>query len=100
LVRAVGVNVSIPIFNGFLYPARAKEAALRSTEQERLRDQDRIASDVRTSWLTPRRRQRISVTQQFVDQTSLAVDLSQTRYRLGLFSRGEPGSTAANRDAN
>jgi outer membrane protein len=86
---AVGVNVNIPIFNGFLYPARAKEAALRSqAERERLRDlKDRIANDVRTSWLnTQTAYSRIAVTQQFVDQTSLAVDLSQTRYKLGLGS--------------
>jgi len=86
---AVGVNVNIPIFNGFLYPARAKEAALRSqAEQERLRDlKDRLANDVRTSWLNAQTAySRISVTQQFVDQTSLAVDLSQTRYQLGLGS--------------
>lgn len=86
---AVGVNVNIPIFNGFLYPARAKEAALRSqAEQERLRDlKDRIANDVRRSWLnTQTAYSRISVTQQFVDQTTMAVDLSQTRYELGLAS--------------
>jgi outer membrane protein len=86
---AVGVNVNISIFNGFLYPARAKEAALRSqAEQERLRDlKDRIANEVRTSWLnTQTAYSRIAVTQQFVDQTSLAVDLSQTRYQLGLGS--------------
>jgi outer membrane protein len=85
----VGVNVNIPIFNGFLYPARAREAALRSqAEQERLRDlKDRIANDVRTSWLnTQMAYSRIAVTQQFVDQTTLAVDLSQTRYQLGLAS--------------
>ena len=29
---------------------------------------------------------RIGVTQQFVDQTNLALDLSQTRYNLGLSS--------------
>jgi outer membrane protein len=86
---AVGVNVNIPIFNGFLYPARSREAAFRSqAEGERLRDlKDRIANDVRTSWLnTQTAYSRISVTQQFVDQTTLAVDLSQTRYKLGLAS--------------
>jgi outer membrane protein len=86
---AVGFNVNIPIFNGFLYPARAKEAALRlKAEQERLRDlKDHIANDVRTSWLNSQTAySRIAVTQQFVDQTSLAVDLSQTRYKLGLAS--------------
>jgi outer membrane protein len=86
---AVGVNVNIPIFNGFLYPARSREAAFRSqAEGERLRDlKDRIANDVRTSWLnTQTAYSRIAVTQQFVDQTTLAVDLSQTRYKLGLAS--------------
>ena len=86
---AVGVNVNIPIFNGFLYPARSREAALRAqASQEQLRDlKDRIANDVRTSWLNANAAySRISVTQQFVDQTNLAADLSQTRYNLGLGS--------------
>lgn len=86
---AVGVNVNIPIFNGFLYPARSKEAALRAqATNEQLRDlKDRIANDVRTSWLNAiTAYNRIGVTQQFVDQTNLAVDLSQTRYSLGLSS--------------
>jgi len=86
---AIGVNVNIPIFNGFLYPARSREAALRAqVSQEQLRDlKDRIANDVRTSWLNANAAySRISVTQQFVDQTNLAADLSQTRYNLGLGS--------------
>ncbi|HEY4932179.1 MAG TPA: TolC family protein [Terriglobales bacterium] len=86
---AVGVNVNIPIFNGFLYPARSREAALRAqASQEQLRDlKDRIANDVRTSWLNANAAySRISVTQQFVEQTNLAADLSQTRYTLGLGS--------------
>lgn len=86
---AIGVNVNIPIFNGFLYPARSREASLRAqVSQEQLRDlKDRIANDVRTSWLNANAAySRISVTQQFVDQTNLAVDLSQTRYTLGLGS--------------
>ena len=86
---AIGVNVNIPIFNGFLYPARSREAALRAqANQEQLRDlKDRIANDVRTSWLNAiTAYNRISVTQQFVDQTNLAADLSQTRYTLGLGS--------------
>jgi outer membrane protein len=86
---AVGVNVNIPIFNGFLYPARSHEAALRAqAASEQLRDlKDRIASDVRTAWLNSiTAYNRIAVSQQFVDQTSLAVSLSQTRYNLGLSS--------------
>ncbi len=86
---AVGVNVNVPIFNGFLYPARSREAGLRAqADEEQLRDlKDRIANDVRASWLNALTAyRRISVTQQFVDQTNLAVDLSQTRYNLGLSS--------------
>ena len=87
--RAVGVNVNIPIFNGFLYPTRSREAGLRAqADEEQLRDlKDRIANDVRASWLNALTAyNRISVTQQFVDQANLAVDLSQTRYNLGLSS--------------
>ena len=86
---AVGVNVNIPIFNGFLFPARSREAALRAqASQEQSRElRDRIANDVRTSWLSANAAySRIAVTQQFVDQTNLAADLSQTRYTLGLGS--------------
>ena len=86
---AAGVNINIPIFNGFLYPARSKEAALRAqASQEQLRDlKDRIANDVRTSWLNAITAfNRISVSQQFVNQTNLALDLSQARYKLGLSS--------------
>jgi outer membrane protein len=86
---AIGVNVNIPIFNGFLYPARSHEAGLRAqAAEQQLRDlKDRIANDVRTSWLNAiTAYNRIGVTQQFVDQANLAVDLSQTRYSLGLSS--------------
>lgn len=86
---AVGVNVAIPIFNGFLYPAQSKEASLRAqAANEQLRDlKDRIANDVRTSWLnTVTAYHRIAVSQQFVDQANLALKLSQERYNLGLSS--------------
>jgi outer membrane protein len=85
----IGVNVSIPVFNGFLYPAQSKEAGLRAqAADQQLRDlKDRIASDVRTSWLNSiTAYHRISVSQQFVDQTNLALKLSQERYNLGLSS--------------
>src|SRR4029077_325409 len=86
---AVGVNVEIPLFNGFLYTARAREARLRAqAAQERLLDlRNRISRDVRTSWLNANTAyERVSVTQQLFDQASLALDLAQTRYRLGLSS--------------
>lgn len=86
---AVGANMDIPIFNGFLYTARAHEADLRSqAARERLVDlRNRISRDVRTSWLNATSAyQRLSVTQQLVQQAQLALDLAQSRYQLGLGS--------------
>ena len=86
---AVGVNVEIPIFNGFLYSARYHEAALRAqAAQERLRDlRDRISRDVRTSWLNATNiYDRLAVTQQLLEQANLALNLAQSRYKLGLGS--------------
>ena len=86
---AVGVNVDIPVFNGFLYTARSKEASLRAqAADEKLRDlRDRIARDVRTSWLNVKTAyDRLSVTQQLLDQANLTFSLAQSRYKLGLGS--------------
>ena len=50
---AAGANISIPVFNGFLYSARAREADLRANAaQEQVRNlRDGIARDVRTAVL-------------------------------------------------
>ncbi|HTV07280.1 MAG TPA: TolC family protein [Acidobacteriaceae bacterium] len=86
---AVGVNMNIPIFNGFLYSAQAKEATLRAqadSEQARAL-RDRIVRDVRTAWLASNTAwQRVTVEQQLVQEANLAFTLAQTRYRLGLSS--------------
>jgi len=86
---AAGANISVPIFNGFLYFARAKEASIRAqAADEQLRDlKDRIGNDVRTSWLNAiTAYNRITVSQQFLNQTNLALNLSQERYKIGLSS--------------
>lgn len=86
---AAGVNMNIPIFNGFLYSAQAKESALRAeAESERARDlRDQIVRDVRTAWLASNTAwQRVAVTAQLVQQANLALQLAQTRYKLGLSS--------------
>ncbi len=86
---AVGVNVEIPLFNGFLFAARSRESSLRAQAvHDRLLDlRNRIARDVRTGWLNANTAYaRLSVTQQLLDQSNLALDLAQTRYRLGLSS--------------
>ena len=85
----VGANMEIPLFNGFLFTARAREASLRAqATDERLRDmRDLISRDVRTSWLNATTAyQRLSVTQQLLDQAKLALTLAQSRYHLGLGS--------------
>jgi len=85
----VGVNMNIPVFNGFLYSAQAKEASLRAqAASEQSRDlRDRIVRDIHTSWLAAGTAfQRVSVTAELLKQANLALALAQTRYRLGLSS--------------
>jgi outer membrane protein len=86
---AIGVNMNIPVFNGFLYTSQAKEASIRAeaaSEQSRnLRDQ--IVRDIRTSWLAANTAyQRVAVTAELLKQANLALGLAQTRYQLGLSS--------------
>ncbi len=86
---AVGSDLEIPVFNGFLYTAREHEARLRAqAANERLRDlRDRISRDVRASWLNANTAyQRLSVMQQLLQQANLGLDLAQTRYKMGLGS--------------
>jgi outer membrane protein len=86
---AAGFNVNVPIFNGRLFNAEHSEATARSHVQEQyLRDlQNRIAQDVRMSWLNVMSAyQRLSLTQQLLDQTTQAYDLAKGRYQLGLSS--------------
>ncbi len=84
---AAGANINIPVFNGFLFNARAQEAKLRANaagEQVRnLRDQ--IARDVRVAVLNSQNAyQKIGVTQSMLDQATMALDLAQARYKIGL----------------
>jgi outer membrane protein len=100
---AVGVNINIPIFNGFLYNARAKAADLQTevNRQKLTALRNNIARDVRISWQDSNRAyERLSVTQQLREQASLALDLAQARYNLGLgsiveFSQAELQKTEA-----
>jgi len=86
---AVGVNVHIPVFNGFLFNARGKSADLETElKRKQLQDeQNSIARDVRNSWLdTQKAYARLGVTEQLRDQANLALGLAQARYKLGLSS--------------
>lgn len=86
---AIGVNMSIPLFNGFLFTAEASEAKYRAqAAAENTRDlRDRIARDVRTAWLAANTAyQRVSVTAELAKQADLSLNLAKSRYQLGLGS--------------
>ncbi len=86
---AAGFNVNIPIFNGHLYSALESEAAARArAENQYLRAlQDRIVRDVQMAWLNANSAfQRLSVTDKLLAEASDALDLAQSRYKLGLSS--------------
>lgn len=87
--EGVAANVSIPIFNGHLFTARGEAAYQRALESDQhLRDeQERISRDVRVAWAGANDAyQRIDVTAQFLRQATLALQLAQGRYDLGLAS--------------
>jgi outer membrane protein len=84
---AAGANVSIPIFNGFEFTARAREADLRAhAASEQFRNlRETVARDVRTAVLNAQMSfQRISVSKQLLDQSNTALELAQARYKVGL----------------
>jgi outer membrane protein len=86
---AVGVNINIPVFNGFFYNARAKVADLQTeVNRQKLAElRNNIARDVRNSWQDSNRAfERLSVTRQLREQANLALDLAQARYNMGLGS--------------
>ena len=86
---AAGFNVNIPIFNGRQFNALHAEANYQAQAQnDYLRDlQNRITRDVQMAWLNANSGfQRLSVTQQLLNQANEALDLAQSRYQLGLSS--------------
>ena len=91
---AVGVNINIPVFNGFLDNARAKTADLQteSVRQKLMDQRNNIARDVRTAWQDSRQAfERLGVTQQLREEANLGLKLAQSRYGLGLGSIVELG---------
>jgi outer membrane protein len=79
----------VPIFNGFRYSAEASQASLEAkAAAERTQDlRDQVVRDVRTAWLNANTAlQRVRVSGELLRQANLALNLSQTRYKLGLSS--------------
>ena len=86
---AIGVNMNVPIFNGFLFSAQSSEANYRAkAAAENARSlRDRVVRDVRTSWLSANTAfQRVSVAAELAKQADLSLTLAQGRYNLGLGS--------------
>ena len=86
---AMGLNVTIPVFNGGLFKARRTQAELRAqAANKNIQDQEnRILRDVRIAYLNALNTyDRISLTAQLLDQAKLGLDLAQSRYDLGLGS--------------
>ena len=86
---AMGVNINIPVLNGFLFNARAKSADLgteiKKNQLQSLREN--VARDVRNGWLdTQKAYERLTVTKQFQEQANQALELAEARYKLGLRS--------------
>jgi outer membrane protein len=86
---AIGVNMTVPIFNGFLFTSQASEANYRAkAASENTRDlRDRIVRDVKTAWLAANTAfQRVGVAAELAKQADLSLSLAQGRYKLGLGS--------------
>jgi outer membrane protein len=96
---AVGLNVSIPIFNGGLFRARQTQAELKAKAAAgNVSDlQNRIVRDVRVAWLGANTAfDRMALTRQLLEQARMALDLAQTRYDLGLGSMVELSTAQLN----
>lgn len=87
--EGTALNLEIPIFNGHLFSARAREAYYQSiAANQRLRDlQQQIEHDVRITVITAQNAYaRIPVTERLLAQTRLALNLARGRYNLALAS--------------
>jgi outer membrane protein len=86
---AIGVNMNVPIFNGFLFSAQASEANYNAkAAAENARDlRDVVVRDVRTAWLSANTAfQRVGVAAELAKEADLSLSLAQSRYQLGLGS--------------
>jgi outer membrane protein len=86
---AVGVNMEVPIFNGFLFTASASEAKFRANAaRESTRNlHDNVVRDVRTAWLSATNAfQKVGVSAELEKEANLSLSLAQGRYQMGLSS--------------
>lgn len=100
---AVGVNMTIPLFNGHLFDSRKAQAELQArAAADRVKDFElQVAREVRVAYLNAlSAHQRVGLAAKFLDQSAMALDLAKTRYELGLssiveLSQAELGLTRA-----
>jgi outer membrane protein len=86
---AIGLNVTIPIFNGGLFKARQTQAELKANAAAQNVNglENRVTRDVRAAFLNATTAyDRMALTQQLLGQAQLGLDLAQSRYDLGLSS--------------
>ena len=83
---AAGVNLSLPIFNGFLFSGRQKEAELKAlaAEQTLREEQNNVVRDVRIAWLTAKNAlDRYHISEQLLTEARKAFTLAEVRYKIG-----------------
>ncbi len=86
---AIGVNVNIPLFNGFLFSAQASQSAADAkAAAENTRDmRDSVVRNVQTAWLAANTAfQRIGVAAEQAKEADIGLSLAHDRYQLGLGS--------------
>jgi outer membrane protein len=87
--ESAAVNVEIPIFNGGLFTARREAAHFKAqAADQRVRDlEESVARDVRVAWSDSETAyHQLDVTAELLRQATMALDLAQGRYNLGLSS--------------
>ena len=83
---AGGVNLSVPIFAGGLYSARAREAQYKADASEELLEarREEVARDIRiASLVVNTAAERIKVTEGLVAHADEAYSLAETKYNVG-----------------
>jgi outer membrane protein len=87
--EGAAVNVEIPIFNGGLFAARREAARFKAqAADQRVRNlEESIARDVRVAWSdSTTAYHQLDVTAELLRESTMALDLAQGRYNLGLSS--------------
>jgi len=86
---AAGLNLRLPLFDGFLYSAREKEAQLKTRViEENLRDaENNVIRDVRIAVMNRNyAAKRLDLTAKLLASADKANDLAQQRYQVGASS--------------